>query len=104
MSTNTSIQTSVDPRPLAAVTTAPASHPPAMPRARSRNPLYQVLKVLASLRLTVVLFVLALILVFVGTLAQMDAGIWNVVKTYFWSIYVWVPFQIFVLRPGVLWR
>ena len=54
--------------------------------------------VLASLRLTVFLFVLAFILVFTGTLAQVDAGIWTVVHTYFRTLYVWIPLQIFVPR------
>ncbi len=50
---------------------------------------------LASLRLTVVLFVLAIILVFAGTLAQREAGIWTVVNDYFRTAFVWIPFQIF---------
>ena len=50
---------------------------------------------IASLRLTVFLFVLAFILVFTGTLAQVHAGIWTVVNTYFRSLIVWMPFQIF---------
>src|SRR5262245_31759163 len=57
---------------------------------------WQALHLLASLRLTVVLFALSLVLVFVGTLAQMDAGIQTVVKQYFRSFFVWVPFQLFV--------
>lgn len=69
--------------------------PPAAPRARP-SPAYQALKALASLRLTVVLFVLSLLLVFLGTLAQIDAGIWTVVKDYFRSFYVWVPAQLLV--------
>jgi len=52
-------------------------------------------KALASLRLTVILFVLSLILVFVGTLAQMDESINGVVARYFRSFFVWVPFQLF---------
>jgi hypothetical protein len=51
------------------------------------------LKALASLRLTVILFVLALLLVFFGTLAQVDLSNWTVVKSYFRSYAVWVPFQ-----------
>ncbi|MFO0799127.1 MAG: cytochrome c biogenesis protein ResB [Gemmataceae bacterium] len=49
------------------------------------------LKGLASLRLTVWLFGFAVALVFFGTLAQMDNGIWTVVDQYFWSYFVWVP-------------
>ncbi|MFL5328851.1 MAG: cytochrome c biogenesis protein CcsA [Gemmataceae bacterium] len=50
----------------------------------------------ASLRLTVVLFALSMVLVFTGTLAQMDAGIWTVVAKYFRSLYVWIPLQTYV--------
>jgi ABC-type transport system involved in cytochrome c biogenesis permease subunit len=55
-----------------------------------------VLTPLASLRLTIALFVLSLMLVFLGTLAQIDSGIWTVLKTYFRWYWVWVPFQLFV--------
>ena len=55
-----------------------------------------VLAPLASLRLTVVLFVFAVILVFLGTIAQMDIGIWTVLDKYFRSLLVWIPFQLFV--------
>ena len=55
-----------------------------------------VLKPVASLRLTVVLFVLSIILVFCGTLAQIDNGIWTVVNDYFRSFFVWIPLQLFV--------
>lgn len=54
------------------------------------------LSALASLRLTVFLFALALILVFAGTLAQVEMGIWTAVSRYFRSVYVFMPFQLFV--------
>jgi ABC-type transport system involved in cytochrome c biogenesis permease subunit len=54
----------------------------------------KVLKPLASLQLTVVLFALAMVLVFFGTLAQMNDGIWTVVDQYFWSMVVWIPFDL----------
>ena len=57
------------------------------------------LKTLASLQLTVVLFAFAILLVFFGTLAQRDAGIWTVVDKYFWSWCVWINTH----RPAV-WR
>src|SRR5262249_15413491 len=60
--------------------------------------LKKCLAVLASLRLTVVLFALSIVLVFCGTLAQIDAGIWSVVGQYFRSLYVWIPFQLFFPR------
>jgi hypothetical protein len=37
----------------------------------------QALELLASLRLTVILFSLAMVLVFCGTLAQVDMGMWT---------------------------
>jgi hypothetical protein len=67
------------------------------PRSRAAAPLWvQVLRPVASLRLTVVLFSLSLGLVFFGTLAQMEQGIWATVRNYFWSPYVMVPFQLLV--------
>jgi ABC-type transport system involved in cytochrome c biogenesis permease subunit len=66
------------------------------PRPRSEPGLVRlVLKGLASLQLTVVLFALSVALVFFGTVAQMDSGIWTVVDQYFWSWGVWVPFELF---------
>jgi ABC-type transport system involved in cytochrome c biogenesis permease subunit len=62
---------------------------------RRTGPVRGVLQALASLRLTVVLFALSLVLIFVGTLAQKDAGIFTVVSNYFHSFFVWVPFQVF---------
>lgn len=69
------------------------------PRRREEPLWFKVIKPLASLRLTVWLFALSILLVFFGTLAQVDAGIWTVVNHYFrsWGL-IWVPFQIFVPR------
>ncbi|MCC7146126.1 MAG: cytochrome c biogenesis protein ResB [Phycisphaeraceae bacterium] len=53
------------------------------------------LKLLASLRLTVTLFALLMILIFVGTLAQVELGIWHTVNDYFRSPVAWID-------PGVL--
>jgi hypothetical protein len=55
-----------------------------------------VLQALASLKLTVALFALSLILVFFGTLAQIDGSASEVVRDYFRSFYVWIPFQLAV--------
>jgi ResB-like family len=55
---------------------------------------WQGLQRLASLRITVVLFVLSLLLVFWGTLAQADLGVWTVVNRYFRSFFVWIPFKV----------
>jgi len=57
--------------------------------------LCKILKPIASLQLTVVLFTLSLGLVFFGTVAQTEEGIWTVVHDYFRSFVVWVPFQLF---------
>ena len=87
----TAIQTSPDPKPgvEAALT----------PRTEGRTAwqwVKTVLTPLASLRLTVVLFALSLFLVFSGTLAQKEVGMWTAVDTYFRSALVWIPFQLFV--------
>ncbi|MFZ8360653.1 hypothetical protein ACO1LX_19795, partial [Staphylococcus aureus] len=67
------------------------------PRRRQiQHPLWQALQVAASLRVTVVLFVLSFLLVFLGTLAQIDYGIGTVTKGYFRSWFVMIPFQVFV--------
>ncbi|MEO0475197.1 MAG: cytochrome c biogenesis protein ResB [Planctomycetota bacterium] len=60
---------------------------------------------LASLRLTVVLLAMSMYLIFVGTLAQVENGIWWVVEHYFregtWGI-VWVEFDVYrsLFYPG----
>jgi hypothetical protein len=72
------------------------ANPVAKSRRASRGPFLQALWALASLRLTVVLFAFALVLVFCGTLAQVEMGIWSAVNQYFRSAYVWIPFQLFV--------
>ena len=56
---------------------------------------YQVLTVLASLRLTVVLFSQSMLLIFFGTLAQMDRGIFTILHDYFRTGLAWVPFELF---------
>ncbi len=56
----------------------------------------RILAPLASLRLTVVLFALAIILIFVGTLAQKDHDVWEVVNNlYFSRWFAFVEFQTF---------
>ena len=74
---------------------APAgAEPQHAPRTRAVRPLWRAARALASLQLTVVLFSLSMVLVFFGTLAQIDQGIWTVVDQYFRSWYVWIPFQL----------
>ena len=58
----------------------------------------RALRAVGSLKLTVVLLVLAIWVVFCGTLAQVDDGVWSAVKTYFRSLYIAIPFQIFFPR------
>ena len=56
---------------------------------------YQAMNALASLRLTVTLFALGAFLVFAGTLAQVEMGIWDVMRDYFRSYVVWIPLRVF---------
>ncbi|MDA0834640.1 MAG: cytochrome c biogenesis protein CcsA [Planctomycetota bacterium] len=67
---------------------------------------------LASLKLTVTFFALAIFLIFAGTLAQVDKDIWEVVDTYFRSAFVRIPLQVFFpqsffpskpIVPGAFW-
>ena len=64
------------------------------PRARATPALRQVLERFASLRITVILFLLSMVLVFWGTWAQEDSGTWTVVNKYFRAFYVWVPWRV----------
>jgi len=95
----TAIQTSPDPKPgvEAALTL----------RTEGRTAwqwIKTALTPLASLRLTVVLFALSLFLVFSGTLAQKEVGMWTAVDTYFRSALVWIPFQLFVAFGQIFFR
>jgi ResB-like family len=56
----------------------------------------RIFRPLASLRLTVVLLALSMILIFAGTLAQTREGVWTVVDRYFRSLVVVIPLRIFV--------
>jgi ABC-type transport system involved in cytochrome c biogenesis permease subunit len=101
MMDNSPVNITAKPGLPAAASVAPEPRPPIVPSIRRGGVaylLYRGLHRLASLRLTVALFVLSTFLVFVGTLAQVDAGIWTVVDSYFRSLYVWVPLQIFFPR------
>lgn len=84
---------------------APAA-PLAEKKRKPKTPLQQLLAFFGSLELTVTLLTLSILLIFFGTLAQMDQGVWTVVKDYFRSWLVWVDFQIFFPRdravPGAL--
>jgi len=70
------------------------------------DPFRKILKPIASVRLTVWLLALSIFLVFAGTWAQIDMGIWSTLKTYFRSFFVMIPLQIFLPRdwnvPGAI--
>jgi ResB-like family len=53
---------------------------------------------LASLRLTVVLFALSIVLIFAGTVAQKYQGNWAVVDQYFRSLWLWMPIGVYGIR------
>lgn len=65
-------------------------------------PFKSMLDIFGSLQLTVWLLVLSILLIFFGTLAQIDQGVWTVVKAYFRSWIVWVDFQLFFPRNRVV--
>ena len=77
---------------------------PAEPRSAHDTVTHPVLlrfvKPLASLKLTVVLLGLSIFLVFAGTLAQVDQGIWQVMEQYFRTKYgvAWIDLPIFFPR------
>ncbi|MEX2672932.1 MAG: cytochrome c biogenesis protein ResB [Phycisphaeraceae bacterium] len=60
------------------------------------GPIRTTLDTLASLRLTVALFAMAMLLIFAGTLAQVHAGIWQVMADYFRTPIAWIDLQLFV--------
>ncbi len=49
-----------------------------------------------SLKLTVVLLALSMVLIFAGTLAQVDQGIWTVVDQYFRCLIARIDLYIFL--------
>jgi ABC-type transport system involved in cytochrome c biogenesis permease subunit len=73
--------------------------------------LTKLLKPLSSLRLTVVLLALAMLLVYAGTWAQVTTSNWEVQQQYFYSSWVRVPLSTFFTRiadggksiPGVIY-
>jgi len=60
--------------------------------------LKQILKPFASLRLTVALLAMAMILIFAGTWAQIDSDIVVVQHNYFHAWFCWIPLGIFWWR------
>jgi ABC-type transport system involved in cytochrome c biogenesis permease subunit len=55
----------------------------------------RVLTTFGSLRITVVLFACAIMLILIGTLAQYKLDMWDVIEKYFRSLICWVPLQVF---------
>ncbi len=96
----TAIQTTKPNEPLGP---PPGALTPSVPNRSIRHYwqwLRKSLQVAASLRITVVLFALAILLIFFGTLAQVDEGIWTVVSKYFRCFLAWIPLKIFFPRDG----
>lgn len=88
----TAIKSGVPPQAETGIQEPPLPEP--RPVREPKGPALRCLEVLADLRITVVLFALAMILVFWGTLAQVDNGVWTVVQKYFRSYFVWVPLKV----------
>src|SRR5215467_10929352 len=98
-----------DAVPMARAGRAAASEPASLVAELNR----WVLAPLASLRLTVVLFALAIFLVFAGTLAQVDKDMWDVLHDYFRAWLAWIDFQVLLPKsffsgeapqvPGGFW-
>ncbi len=65
---------------------------------KPRDVLTSALDVLSSLKLTVVLLGMSMFMVFAGTLAQVDAGIWSVLDRYFRCWLAWVEIKVFFPR------
>jgi cytochrome c-type biogenesis protein CcsB len=57
-----------------------------------------ILKPIASLKLTVVLFALSIVIVLIGTLAQGEKDMWRVIDDYFRAWVAWVEFRVFLPR------
>ena len=54
------------------------------------NSLMTAIRALASLKLTCVLFILAMLIVFVGSLAQARRDVWQVMAEYFRTYIAWI--------------
>lgn len=71
------------------------------------TPIRKIVDLFSSLRLTVVCLAIAMVLVFVGTLAQVDEGLYQAQNRYFKSLFIWwslpgTGFQIPVFPGGYL--
>jgi len=70
---------------------SPRTAGPAQP---SPNPVRLFFEGLASLRLTVIMLFLGVLLVWFGSLAQVKGGIWHIISDYFRSFIVWIPLDV----------
>ncbi|MFV2068428.1 MAG: hypothetical protein ACC645_15770, partial [Pirellulales bacterium] len=68
------------------------------PPASKAAPIREFFLPLASLKLTVALFAMAIFLVLAGTVAQVDKGIWQVVNETFRTTWAWIELGIFFPR------
>ncbi len=75
-----------------------ASHPSGATGSNESSILGRLLSGIASLKLTVVLFTLSIVLVLAGTLAQIDHDIWYVIENYFRTPLAWVELKVFFPR------
>ncbi len=57
-----------------------------------------ILKPISSLTLTVILLGFSMVLIYAGTLAQVDRDIWRVQHEYFHTLFCWLPLQDLVPR------
>jgi len=73
---------------------------PPPPKGASSHP-PRVLQVVASLRWTVALFALAMVVIFLGTLAQTRYGVWRVIDEYFRSFVAWVDLGLMLPVGGL---
>lgn len=58
----------------------------------------KVIRFIQSLQLTVILLSLSMVLVFAGTLAQVEQSIWTVVGQYFRCLIAWIDLSVFFPR------
>ena len=77
---------------------SPAAEPRPAPAEQAPSVWREFFDGLASLKLTVWLFALSIILVFAGTLAQVDKEIWQVMDEYFRTFITRIDFQLFFPR------
>ena len=62
--------------------------------------LAKALKVIASLKITVALFAMSIFLIFAGTLAQVDNGIWTVISQYFRCYFAYIEWKVFFIMAA----